>query len=153
MDYSTTKPDFDALSSGTRETIETFYRAFAGEPDLLDMVVVPDWQDIPLAPGQAPGRDGIKPMIMAFKQAFPDLAIVLHDVIADGDRIGVRAAITGTHSGEWFGVAPTGRAFSMTLHEFHRIEDGLLTHTWHLEDWFGWLNQVGAWPVAAGGAA
>ena len=134
-------------AAAMRATIDNFYRAFAGEPDLLDQVVTADWQDIPLAPGQAAGRDGIKPMIGAFKQAFPDIAVTVHDVIAQGDLIAVRAAITGTHEGEWFGVAPTGRAVSITLHEFHRIQDGRLTHTWHLEDWFGWLNQVGAWPV------
>jgi len=130
-----------------RATLNTFYRAFAGEPDLLDQVVTPDWQDIPLAPGQGAGSDGVKPMIRAFKQAIPDLAITVHDIIADGDRIGVRAAMTGTHTGEWFGIAPTGRPFSISLHEFHRIDGGRLTHTWHLEDWFGWLNQIGAWPV------
>lgn len=137
--------------SGTRAhikaTLDTFYRAFSGEPDLLDQVVTVDWQDIPLLPGQGAGPEGIKPMIRAFKQAIPDLAVTIHDIIVDGDRLGVRAEMTGTHTGEWFGVAPTGRAFSVALHEFHRIEGGRLTHTWHLEDWFGWLNQVGVWPV------
>lgn len=33
----------------------------------------------------------------------------------------------------------------MALHEFHHVENGRLTHTWHLEDWFGWLHQIGAW--------
>jgi predicted ester cyclase len=130
-----------------RATLNIFYRAFAGEPDLLDQVVTPDWQDIPLAPGQGPGPEGVKPMIRAFKQAIPDLAITVHDIIVDGDRAGVRAAMTGTHTGEWFGVPPTGSAFTIALHEFHRVEGGRLTHTWHLEDWFGWLNQIGAWPV------
>ena len=136
------------LSTQDHATIKTFYRAFAGEPDLLDQVLAPGWEDIPLAPGQEPGPEGIKPMIRAFKEAFPDLAITLHDVIGDGGRIAVRAEITATHSGAWFGVPPSGRRFSMALHEFHRIEDGRLTHTWHLEDWFGWLNQVGAWPTS-----
>ena len=134
-------------SGEIRATLDIFYRAFAGEPDLLDQAVTPDWQDIPLLPGQGPGPEGIKPMIRGFKQAIPDLAITVHDVIADGDRVGVRAALSGTHTGEWFGVAPTGRAFTVTLHEFHRIRGGRLSHTWHLEDWFGWLNQVGAWPA------
>jgi len=49
-------------------------------------------------------------------------------------------------AGEWFGIAPSNTAFRMPIHEFHAIEDGKITHTWHLEDWFGWLNQVGAWP-------
>ena len=135
------------LSAQDRAIVETFYRAFAGEPDLLDEAVAPGWQDIPLAPGQGPGAAGIKPMIHAFKAAFPDLAITVHDMIGDSGSIGVRAEITGTHAGPWFGVPPSGRRFSMALHEFHRIEDGRLTHTWHLEDWFGWLNQVGAWPT------
>ncbi len=132
----------------SRTALETFYPAFAGEPNLLDAVVAPDWQDIPLLPGQGPGPEGIKPMIQAFKAAIPDLAVVVHEVMGDGDRIGVRAEITGSHTGAWFGVAPTGRAFRITIHEFHRVEGGRLTHTWHLEDWFGWLSQVGAWPVA-----
>lgn len=136
------------LSTQDRATVDLFYRAFAGELELLDQVVTPDWQDIPLAPGQAPGPEGIKPMIVGLKQAIPDVAIKVHEVIADGDRIGVRAEITGTHTGAWFGVAPTGRTFTVALHEFHRIEDGRLTHTFHLEDWFGWLNQVGAWPAS-----
>jgi len=59
----------------------------------------------------------------------------------------VRAEITGTHKGAWFGVAPTNKTYRIPIHEFHHIENGRLTHTWHLEDWFGWLNQVGAWPV------
>ncbi len=135
------------LSADSRATVQTFYRAFAGEPDLLDQVVTPDWQDIPLAPGQGSGREGIKPMIRAFKTAVPDLAVTVHDIMVKGDGIGVRAEMSGTHTGEWFGVAPTGKAFRIAVHEFHRIENGRLTHTWHLEDWFGWLNQIGAWPV------
>lgn len=142
-----------SLSTQDRATVDLFYRAFVGEPELLDQVVTPDWQDIPLAPGQGPGPEGIKPMIAGMKASIPDIAITVHDVISDGDMIGVRAEITGTHSGEFFGVAPTGRAFAVALHEFHRIKDGRLTHTYHLEDWFGWLNQVGAWPVTKEQAA
>lgn len=135
------------LTQEEQALLRTFYRAFGGEPDLLDQVVAPDWQDIPLAPGQDPGPGGAKPIIRAFAAAFPDLEIVAHDMFGASGRVGVRAEITGTHTGPWFDVAPTGRTFRIPLHEFHRIENGRLTHTWHLEDWFGWLNQVGAWPA------
>ncbi len=138
----------DTLTGDERQVLETFYRAFAGEPDLLNRVVTPDWQDIPLAPGQGHGPEGIKPLIRALMAAIPDVAITVHDAMSDGrGRLGVRAEITGTHTGEWFGIPATGRPFHVALHEFHRIENGRLTHTWHLEDWFGWLNQVGAWPA------
>lgn len=124
----------------------TFYRAFSGRPELLDDAVTADWQDIPLAPGQAAGREGMKPLIAGFNTAFPDAVVTIHEIIGAPGRAGVRAEITGTHSGEWFGIAATGRAFTLALHEFHHIENGRLTRTWHLEDWFGWLNQVSAWP-------
>ena len=89
----------------------------------------------------------MKLMIHGFRAAFPDVRVVIHEIIGVPGRAAVRAEITGTHKGAWFGVAPTGKSFRMLIHEFHAIRDGRLTHTWHLEDWFGWLSQVGAWPA------
>lgn len=138
----------DGLSREDRLAIDTLYRAFGeGNTDLLDQALAPDWQDIPLAPHQGPGREGMKPLVRAFVAAFPDIKIIVHEIIGGSGRAAVRAEITGTHKGEWFGVPPTGTAFRMPIHEFHQIRDGQITHTWHLEDWFGWLVQVGAWPM------
>ena len=135
------------VSDEERHAIETLYRAFESDADLLDQAVTFDWQDIPLAPGQAPGREGMKPLIRAWQAAFPDTRITVHEIIGASRRAAVRAEITATHVGVWFGVAPTGRAFSIALHEFHALKGGRITQTWHLEDWFGWLNQIGAWPA------
>lgn len=133
------------LTEEDRTAIETLYRAFSEHnPDLLDQAVTTDWQDIPLAPGQQPGRDGMKPLIRGFSAAFPDAKVTVHEIIGAPGRAGVRAEITGTHKGEWFGVAPTGRSFTLPIHEFHHVENGRVTHTWHMEDWFGWLHQMGA---------
>ena len=129
------------------DAIKTFYRAFTDHnPDLLDQVCTPDWQDIPLAPGQGPGPDGLKEQITSvFLTAFPDLRIVVHEIVGSPGRAGVRASITGTHLGAVMGVAPTGEAVDIALHEFHHLIDGKLTHTWHLEDWFGLFNRLGVW--------
>jgi hypothetical protein len=37
----------------------------------------------------------------------------------------------------------------VALHEFHHLGNGRVTHTWHLEDWFGMIRQIGAWPPRA----
>lgn len=138
------------LPRDEQRAIETLYRAFSEQnPDLLDEAVTSDWQDIPLAPGQGPGPGGLKPIIRAFIAAFPDIRITIKELIGAPGRAGVRAEITGTHKGEWFGIAPTGKAIRIPIHEFHHLKGGRITHTWHLEDWFGMLNQVGAWPPAA----
>ncbi|MNH46520.1 SnoaL-like polyketide cyclase [compost metagenome] len=62
-------------------------------------------------------------------------------------RIGVRAEIGGTHQGEFFGIAPTGKKISFRLHEFHTLSDGRVTTTWHMEDWFGLFIQLGQFPA------
>lgn len=135
------------LSNAEIHAIETLYRAFSEKnPDLLDEACAPDWQDIPLAPGQGPGPDGLKKLIPGFLKAFPDLKIVVHEIVGSAGRAGVRASITGTHLGEIFGIKPTGKFVDVALHEFHHLKDRRITHTWHLEDWFGMLHQVGAWP-------
>src|SRR3546814_19634371 len=89
----------------------------------------------------------MKPLIDGFKAAFPDTTVKVHELIGARGRVAVRASISGTHLGDWFGVAATGKSFELPIHEFHHIAAGKLTHTWHLDDWLGWLSQVGAWPA------
>lgn len=143
----------DPLSSrlrAERETVETFYRAFTEQNvDLVDAVLAPDWDDIPLAPGQVAGPEGIKTIIRTVAQAFPDVKITIHDMVQEPGRIGVRAEISGTHRGALFGIAPTGKAVSFRLHEFHTLESGRVTTTWHMEDWFGLFLQLGQFPAQA----
>jgi steroid delta-isomerase-like uncharacterized protein len=137
----------DAAPNEDKALFEKFYGAFAeNDLDLLKSVVSTDWHDIPLASGQGPGPDGITPLLGYLKTAFPDLKIVIHEIFGTGGRIGVRAEIKATHRAEFLGIAPTNRTFSIALHEFHYVREGRITHTWHLEDWFGMLNQIGAWP-------
>lgn len=131
-----------------REAVETFYRAFTEQSlDLVDAVLAPDWEDIPLAPGQVAGPEGIKTIIRSVADAFPDVKITIHDMVQEPGKIGVRAEITGTHRGPLFGIAPTGKAVSFRLHEFHTIEGGRVTTTWHMEDWFGLFLQLGQFPI------
>jgi predicted ester cyclase len=139
----------NGLTTAQQQAIETLYRAFNEHiPVLLDLALAPDWQDIPLGPGQQPGLAGMKPIIGIFTAAFPDVKISIQDIFGRDGRAAVRAQITGTHLGEFFGIPPTGKPIAIAIHEFHYLTADRITHTWHLEDWFGMLNQVGAWPPA-----
>lgn len=130
-----------------RLAVETLYRAFSdNQPDLVDEVLAPEWEDIPLAPGQGPGPEGLKPIIRSLAQAFPDVRITLHDLLQEPGKVAVRAEISGTHLGELFGIAPTGKTVSFRLHEFHTLDGTHITRTWHMEDWFGLFLQLGQFP-------
>lgn len=133
-----------------RAAVETLYRAFSeNRPDLVDTVLTPDWDDIPLAPGQAPGPEGIKAIIGMFSAAFPDVQITIHDMLQEPGKAAVRAEISGTHQGAIFGIAPTGKHVRFGLHEFHTLADGRIRTTWHMEDWLGVFQQLGQFPPAA----
>jgi predicted ester cyclase len=133
-----------------RAAVETLYRAFSDNlPDLVDTVLAPDWDDIPLAPGQAPGPDGAKAIIGMLKAAFPDVRITINDLLQAPGKVAVRAQISGTHQGSLFGIAPTGKHVRFGLHEFHTLVDGRITTTWHMEDWLGVFGQLGQFPPQA----
>jgi predicted ester cyclase len=142
-----TSTDFSQQMHAERAAVETLYRAFSEQdPDLVDSVLAPEWEDIPLAPGQGPGPEGIKPIIRSIGAAFPDVHITVHDMVQEPGKIAVRAEISGTHLGELFGIAPTGKKVSFRLHEFHMVANGLVTTTWHMEDWFSLFLQLGQFP-------
>jgi len=141
------KTDLSEQLRTERIAVETLYRAFSEQnPDLVDTVLASAWEDIPLAPGQGPGPAGIKPIIRMIAAAFPDVQVIIHDMLQEPGKIGVRAEIIGTHLGELFGIAPTSKKVSFHLHEFHTVTNGLVTTTWHMEDWFGLFMQLGQFP-------
>jgi steroid delta-isomerase-like uncharacterized protein len=145
---TTTQNDLQTRLLAERQAVETLYRAFSEKnPDLVDAVLTPTWDDIPLAPGQAAGPQGIKDIIRGFVQAFPDVHITIHDMVQEPGKVGVRAEITGTHQGEIFGIPATGKAVSFRLHEFHVLKDQKLITTWHMEDWFALFTQLGQFPA------
>jgi predicted ester cyclase len=137
-----------ALTETEIEAIETFYGAWKSRrPELLEEVCTPDWQDIPLAPGQEDGPKGLQNVMKHFFQLFSDVEVIIHEIYGTTGRAGVRASLVFTHSNDILGIPATNQKVSLALHEFHHIQDGKITHTWHLEDWFGLLMQSGAWPM------
>jgi steroid delta-isomerase-like uncharacterized protein len=135
------------LAPSQRRALEDFYAALRSHDlDLLDGVLTANWEDLPPAPGQVPGPDGLKPVFQMLLQAFPDLSLEILEVIAETDRAAVRVLVRGTQRGPLFGVPPSGRAVQFALHEFHEFEGARLRRTWHMEDLFGLFTQIGAWP-------
>jgi len=139
------------MSTSINELIGAMYEALSGKAELLDAVITDDWDDIPLAPGQEPGRAGARSLIEGFSKVFSDLRCVVEEIIdargADGNgMVGVRAKMRGVHTGEFRGIAPTGRETEVRTHDFHQIVDGRIVRTHHMEDWVSWFQQVGSWP-------
>lgn len=81
-----------------------------------------------------------------FTTAFPDLRTTIDDVIAEGDRVAVRWAITGTHNGELMGIPPTGKRINCSGITIQRIAGGKIVEGWTIFDTLGMLQQLGVAP-------
>jgi predicted ester cyclase len=63
-----------------------------------------------------------------FTASFPDFRMEVVDVIAEGDKVVGYFKCSGTHEGEWRGIAPTGRRFEDVDEVYiFRVEDGKLS--------------------------
>ena len=90
--------------------------------DLLDDLVAPDYVD-PDYP-QLQGREGLKQMMNMYLKAFPDWHETIEDIIAEGDMVWVLLAAAGTHTGEFMGLAPTGKKITIRTIDIYRIANG-----------------------------
>jgi predicted ester cyclase len=89
---------------------------------------------------------GFYSMIFA---AFPGSQLTLDEELVDGDRVALRFTQTGVHRGEFMGVAPTDREFSMAGQTVLHFQDGRVIERWSSADMLGLLVQLGALPPPA----
>jgi len=81
---------------------------------------------------------------MYLRTAIPDRVDVIEQVIAEGDRVGLLFRVTGTHTGNFFGIAPTGRKIDVYEVALLRIENGQMVEGWFMMDETALLKQLGA---------
>ncbi|MBP0595736.1 ester cyclase [Paraburkholderia sp. LEh10] len=126
-------------------TIKAFYLT-EKDVDLLRQVVTPDWEYIPEPPGAKPGADQMADAFERMAIALPDMEITILDLLIHGDRVGVRAEVTGTQSGELLGMASSAKQIKFAIHSFHQLRGPLVAKTWHLEDRISVFGQIGQLP-------
>jgi predicted ester cyclase len=114
-----------------------------GNFGLLDELTTSDFVDHSPQPGVAPTREGLKQSLMALKTAFPDLRYTIEGSVACGDEIVHRLKATGTMTGEFMGIAATGKPATWTEIHIGRGVNGRLTEHWALIDQLGMLVQLG----------
>jgi predicted ester cyclase len=93
------------------------------------------------------GRDRwIEAFVRPLSQGFPDLHIEPDFFIAENDKVVVRWHGTGTHSGEFRGVAPTGKSINIVGVAIYRVADNRIVEGWSQADTLTLLTQIGAIP-------
>ncbi|PPK85195.1 steroid delta-isomerase-like uncharacterized protein [Neolewinella xylanilytica] len=115
-----------------------------GNLDLIREVVAPDVKDHDPAPDQGPGPQGFIDFFTMMRTAFPDLTLEVEHMVTDNDNVGFAYTVSGTHKGEFMGLAPTGKRFKARGLQIGRFENGKLIERWGSSDELGILKQLGA---------
>jgi steroid delta-isomerase-like uncharacterized protein len=119
-----------------------------GNVDLLDELLAPDYVNhTPATPDLPTSPEGVKAVVSLFRNAMPDLRVVIEDMIAEGDKVATRYTLEGTHEGELFGVPPTGQRLSIKSISVERVSDGKIREHWRVTDSLDMMHQLGAIPA------
>jgi steroid delta-isomerase-like uncharacterized protein len=90
------------------------------------------------------GREAFRAQWRKWRAAFPDLHFAVEDLVAEGDKVVTRWTLTGTHQGEFLGIAPTGRAVSVAGMSLDRIAGDQIAEGFDAWDELGLHRQLGA---------
>jgi steroid delta-isomerase-like uncharacterized protein len=137
-----------ATATHNKATFRRFHEAMnSGNAELvsktIDEVVEPDVLIRTPLPVDATGAKALKQAISILHRAFPDLHVTVEDLIEEGDKVAGRNVVTGTHLGEYMGVAPTGRSVTYNEIFIFRFVNGRIAETWGVVDVFSQMRQLG----------
>jgi steroid delta-isomerase-like uncharacterized protein len=97
----------------------------------------------PTAGGAVTGHAGLVSVHKAWMKGFPDVVFTSKELVIDGDRVVQVMEATGTDTGGFMGLAPTGKAFGTPIVVFCTLKDGLIQRDRRIYDFTGFLLQIG----------
>jgi steroid delta-isomerase-like uncharacterized protein len=99
--------------------------------------------------GPLRGATGFKPFFRKFREAFPEIEVVVEDVIAEGDKVAARCTVRGRHRGDTLGFAATQAPVEFTGMTIGRISGGKIVEAWNNFDFMTMFQQLGALQLVA----
>ena len=90
------------------------------------------------------GRETSIKVVSNFADTIPDMTFEINEVLVAGDRVVVRGEVSGTPSGDLFGVPHSGKSFRIMAVDIQTIKDGKIAKTFHMENWLSAIGQLHA---------
>ena len=115
-----------------------------GNYELFNKLVAENNIDHDPAPNQAQGPEGYTAFFSMMRSAFPDMKLAVEHLSADEDTVSFAYRVTGTHDGEFMGIAPTGKSINIRGMQISKFKDGKMVERWGSSDELGLLKQIGA---------
>ncbi|WP_371657838.1 ester cyclase [Streptomyces sp. NBC_00280] len=141
-----------AGATSNTETLNRLHSAVnSGDPDIIskaiDELVAPDVLFHAPVPMGSTGAEALKRVWEVLLRAFPDIRVTVEETVAEGDKVVSRNTVTGTHRGDYQGLAPTGRTVTYSEIFICRFADGRIAEIRGVVDVLAQLRQLGALPA------
>jgi predicted ester cyclase len=124
-----------------RDLLENFFNAH--DPATAGRYFTADFKWHGGSVGEYSGRDAYASAMAGFWSALTGAHAVERDIFAAGDRVGARFDVEARHTGELWGVPPSGKTARWTAVMIYRIADDRVAEQWAAEDWTAILRDLG----------
>src|SRR5437773_10719985 len=105
-----------------RKVTEEVYNR--GNLAAIDRYYASDWMAHDAPPNAGGDRESLKEVLGVIRGGFPDVHASIEVILAEGDLVASRTTAEGTHTREYFGIAPTGKRVTLRQLNIDRIRDG-----------------------------
>jgi predicted ester cyclase len=142
------------MAQEMQEIVRRFYSDVMEDGDLaiLGELATADYEEHDPLPGQGEGLAGLKTRTSMLRDGLAS-HFTVEDVIHEGDKLVVRWTNSGKHVGDFLGIPPTDKSFSIAGIDIYRLRDGKLAEHWHVVDQLSLLGQLGLIPTPEGADA
>jgi steroid delta-isomerase-like uncharacterized protein len=147
MTSTTPAIEVEAQKALVRRFIDDVF--LKGDFAAVDDLMTDDFVSHTSGPG-ASGKDGMKQAITRVSAGLSDASMKIEDMIAEDDRVAVRLTGHAVQSGEFMGMPPSGKAYTIGEIHIFRVRDGKVAEHWHQADFLGMMRQLGALPEVGG---
>ena len=120
-----------------------------GDLALIDELVTDDYvHSDSVLPDSLEGPAALREWVETVREGTPDMTKTIDETYVDGETVIVVYTARGTHEGDIFGIAPTGRSIEVDGVVVSRVADGRLVESTDVWDAFGLFAQLGTFPEA-----
>ncbi|NEK60469.1 ester cyclase [Geodermatophilus sabuli] len=134
---TTAGPDITSIA---RRVLEDIFPA--DDEAALAEVVSADFVNHEAPSGTPPGLGSVAGFMHLLARAFSDQQWTIHHTVTDADTVVLYCTHSGRHTGDFFGLAATGRTFSYRQMHMIRMQDGKGVEHWAVRDDAGLMRQL-----------
>ena len=136
-----------ATVAANKAGCQRFYDMALNQGDLatVDSLVAPNMvEHMQMGPGYpTEAIPALKKFITDWHAAFPDLKFTIERMVAEGNDVAIHCVMTGTNTGSFMGMKPTGKAVTVEGFDLVHIENGMVTEHWGVTDERSMMMQLG----------